>query len=523
MSGRFLDFVVRHRRRLFWLWLVHALLLHWFVLGYVTGDGLSYRVMPVIELLQHGSLGSWKYPTDWSLAGNVPVVELVHLPFLALLGLRGLLVGFPLVVLPLCALAVARLVRDLTDDARAGTIAGWAYVAMPMVNAQAFAGLVDFVVIGILAAWLRSLLRLARGERSGNVVAWFACMTALLGASRQHGLYLALVLVPLVAILAVPAQRWLIVARASIAFGIGSLPAIALQIYRAVMFGSPVAPSELRILGMKLAAGVPMRWHLACNGIPGDDLASLAHGFLDGWVWQIEWPMGAFHHSQFMGAGFLTVFALITLPVFVRTATRTEGVLVIAFVAASLLARDFALPRWSYTLAVALVIIVGRTIASLAATPDASPAISRRWRPLAWVGIAILTLQLLRPELDLIQINTGHWISPRVNVAASPWFAAGPGRLNPLPDRGFKIVLIERTSTTYTVHLFGRMLTNEIVGTVRASELGSRCEGVRGVLAQHPDAVFLDELQLTTSCDRSCRAGTPCRLFAIRPPDPVRK
>ncbi len=161
---RFVDFVVRHRRVLFVVWLLHAAFCHFFLLGYMTGDGLAYRLTPVIELLKHGTMGSWKYPTDWSLAGHVPFVELTHIPFLGVLGLRGLLVGFPLVVFPLCVIAVYMFVRALTDSARTATFGAFAYVAMPMINSQPFAGLVDFVVVALLAYWLHALLRL-RAEK----------------------------------------------------------------------------------------------------------------------------------------------------------------------------------------------------------------------------------------------------------------------------------------------------------------------------------------------------------------------
>src|SRR5689334_19671728 len=78
---RFTDFLHRRRRLLFALWLGHAFLIHFFVLGLVSWDGLCYRLPPVIELVQHGSIGTEKY-NEWAFAGYVPFVELVHLPFL---------------------------------------------------------------------------------------------------------------------------------------------------------------------------------------------------------------------------------------------------------------------------------------------------------------------------------------------------------------------------------------------------------------------------------------------------------
>jgi len=521
-SEQVATFVYRHRRVLFGVWLIHAFLLHYFVLGYMTGDGLAYRVTPVIELLQHGQMAAWKYPTDWSLDGHVPFVELAHLPFLAVLGLRGLLVGFPLVLFPLCVVMVFRFVRELTNDQCAATFGTFAYVAMPMVNAQAFGGLIDFVVVALLAHWLHAVLRLRNCRRPRRVYVQIAIATLLLSVSRQHALYIVIALLPFVLYalfmrrerMRITVEHRGVVVRSCLAVLVGAVPAVMLQVYRTCAFGSPLAPSELRLFGIQLADGVPLATHLRANGIGGDDAASLAQGFFDGWIWHLEWPMGAFYHSQWFAAGFITIFALATLHVWFRTSTRAERWILGGLVLVSLLARDFALPRWSYTLTIALVIVVGRSMSALVT--------ARRGRPLFFVGCAILTVQLFRPELDLAQIETGHWISPRLNVSASPWFPHSPGVLHPYPDRGFHLVIVERTRTGYTTQLFGRRLTNEVVGTVREHELGDRCEGRRSTLEHVPDAVFVDELDLTKHCTRTCAiAGrVSCKVVRIALPAP---
>lgn len=523
-STGFADFLYRHRFVLFGLWLVHAVLLHALVLGYMSGDGLSYRVTPVIELLQHGELGKWKYPFDWTLRGYVPFVELAHLPFLKLFGLAGLLIGFPLVVFPLCVGAVLRLVREVTSDDRAALFGAFAYVAMPMVNAQVFAGLVDFAVAGILANWLYALLRLRRGVSPVSGFVPLVIATFMLSMARQQGLYIAVALFPFV-MYAMFGERtgwhvritsWASVARATGSLLVGAMPAIALQVYRALTYGSPIAPSELKVLGVKLASGVPMKQYLIDAGIHGDDPASLASGFFNGWVWHVEWPMGAFYHSQWFAAGLLTIFGLVTLPLFVRNATRVERVLVVGLIVVSLLARDFALPRWAYAITIALVLVVGRSMAAAIS--------SRRARPLFWAGCAILFAQLARPEFDLLQIGCGYWFSPRVNVVGSPWFHHGPGELRTLPDRNYEIAIVQRTLSGYIVPLFGRRLKNQIVGTVPADELGDHCAGVRVMLAAHPTAVFIDELDLTNDCARTCVLAGPkaCKLWSIHLGDVLR-
>src|SRR5687767_11013819 len=94
-AEHFCDLLVRYRLVLLALWLVHAFALHFLVIGFASSDGLAYRGVPAIEWAQHHSFGMDKYPA-WPYAGNVPFVELAHIPFLLLFGLRGLLIGFPL-------------------------------------------------------------------------------------------------------------------------------------------------------------------------------------------------------------------------------------------------------------------------------------------------------------------------------------------------------------------------------------------------------------------------------------------
>ncbi len=344
-----------------------------------------------------------------------------------------------------------------------------------------------------------------------STYARLALATALLATSRQHGLYLIAALLPFV-LFALRLGSRKAVLRAVAAVGVGCVPAIALQVYRAVEYGSPIAPSELKLFGIQLASGVPIRNHLIANGIMGDDAVSLAKGFADGWLWKAEWPMGAFYHSQWAGTGFITLFALFMLPVALRVATKTEHRLLVGLVLVSLVARDFALPRWAYTLTIAVVVLMARAMSALAT--------SRRGAPLFWLGASILIAQLFRPEFDLAQIEAGYWISPRVNVMASPWFSRGPGELRTFPDRWYKLAIIEHTRGGYTAHLFGRRLTNEVVGTVRERDLGERCAGVRALLARVPEALFVDDLDLTRSCTRTCvLAGSKaCKLFAITPP-----
>ncbi len=516
-SERFADWLYRYRVAIFGVWLVHTFAIHFFVLGYMSGDGLSYRVAPVIELLQHGDMGKWKYPLDWTLRGYMPFVELAHLPFLAVLGMRGLLVGFPLVVFPLCVGAVFLLGREVTGDKRAAVFAGLAYVAIPMINQQPFTGLVDFAVAGILAFWLYAVLRLRCDEPRRRTWIRLAIATFLLSNARQQGLYLATALFPILVYtmfatrerfrIRVANKRTIVCGLAALA--IGALPAIAFQIYRWRTYGSPIAPSELRIFGLKLADGVPLSTYLRDAGIEGDDLWTLVRAFFDGWVWHPDWPIGAFYHGQFMAAGLITIVALLLLPVFLRSSTRLERGLVLGCVLASLASKDFALPRWGYEVTIALALIIGRSTALLAA--------SARGRPWFWAVCAVLIAHLLRPEIDLVQYSQQYWISRRMDVGATPFFLHGTAEIRPYPDGPYRLAIIERTGPNYVVQLYGRHLTNEVVGTVRATELGSRCSGLATLLATYPDVLFVDDQDYTKDCNRTCaiQRGVGCKAFRI--------
>ncbi len=503
MRERITDWLVKWRYLLFGVWLVHVFLIHYFIIGFMSWDGFGHRGFPIIELFQHGEMGKDKY-NEWSLTGYTPFVELAHLPFLFVFKLRGLIIGFPLLVFPLCAAAVFAFIHELTGDKRAAMFGAFAYAAVPMVNQQPFTGYIDFAVVGILAYWLFALLRLRRPERRGRAAIRIVIATFMFTMARSQGPYVVVVMFPLLAFalfctreswkLRVIDRRGLLLAL--IAVVIGMAPAVGLQIYKFATYGSPVAPMELSFLGIKVGSGVTMNEYFQYAGLGGDDLGSLLKGFWEGWVWHTEWPVGAFYASRFMAAGLLFILGVAVFPVFARKATRLEWWVLGAGVVVSLMSRDFAVPRWGYTTMLALSLVLGRSLSLLAVT--------KRWRGAFWAVLAVMSLHLARPEFDLLQFQTRTSFSPQMNVVASKYFVHGGWEVQIYPDHNYQLVLVGATGNNFVLQLFGKRLTNEIVGHVLPEHIGPHCETLRTFAMLRPDVLFVDDLDATKGCPREC-------------------
>src|SRR4029450_2281340 len=109
-------------------------------------------------------LGFHRY-NNWALSGFLPFAELLHIPFLVVFGLPGLLIGYPLIVFPLCVIAVYKLGRQLTGSVHGGNFAALAYAALPVVNQQPFTGYIDFIVSAVIAYFVYAVLRLRESPR----------------------------------------------------------------------------------------------------------------------------------------------------------------------------------------------------------------------------------------------------------------------------------------------------------------------------------------------------------------------
>ncbi|CAN5909641.1 hypothetical protein BH11MYX3_BH11MYX3_20440 [soil metagenome] len=504
MRERITDWLVKWRYLLFGVWLVHVFLIHYFIIGFMSWDGFGHRGFPIIELLKHGDLGKDKFD-EWSLVGYTPFIELAHLPFLLIFKLRGLIIGFPLVVFPLCVGAVFAFVQELTGDKRAATFGAFAFAAIPMINQQPFTGYIDFAVVGILAYWLFALLRLRHPERRGRALVRFGIATFLFTMARSQGPYVVVVMFPLLAFaLFCTRERWKVrvteprlVMLAIVAVVIGMAPAVAIQIHKYIAYGSPVAPMELSFLGIKLGKGVTMNQYFQYAGLGGDDITSLLHGFWDGWVWHAEWPLSAFYASRFVAAGLLFLVALVLSPVFARRATRLEWWILGAGALVSLMSRDFAVPRWGYTTMLAICLLIGRSMSVLTTT--------KSWRGAYGVVLVLLGVHLLRPELDILQLQSRKWLSPQLNVVGSKRFINGGWTVEMYPDHDYKLAILGATGNHFIIQLYGKRLTNDIVGTIPDTALGPQCATLRELTAIRPEILYVDDADLTKDCpEREC-------------------
>lgn len=518
MRQRIADWIVKYRFVLFALWLVHVFYIHYFLIGFVSWDGFGHRGFPIIELFQHGDMGKEKF-YEWSLKGYTPFIELAHIPFLWLFKLRGLIIGFPLIVFPLCVFAVYAFVHELTNDKRAATFGAFTYAAIPMVNQQPFSGYIDFAVIGILAFWLYALLGMRHENGRGRAAVRLVVATFLFSMSRSQGPYVLVVMFPLLAIaLFVAREGWRpritdrrALLLAILAVCIGMAPAAALQIWKYMEFGSPVAPMQLSFLGIKVGDGVSMNTYFQYAGLGGADIGSLMRGFWDGWVWHAEWPLSAFYSSRLLAAGLLFLLAIVVLPVFARRASRVEWWILGTGMLVSLLSKDFAVPRWGYTTMLAISLIVGRSLSTLADTP--------RWRGGFWVVLVILGAHLLRPEFDLLQLRTRASVTPQMNVSASKHFVDGGWEVQPYPDHSYKFVIIQAPANNFILPLYGRRLRNEVLGSVLSANIGPRCTNLQWFTLARPDVLYVDDLDYTKNCPRECVISSwYCRAWRIKAP-----
>jgi hypothetical protein len=508
---RFSEFLERRRGVLLAAWMLHAFLLHYFVIGFISWDGMAYRVPPAIEVVQHGTFGFEKY-NQWAFAGYVPFLEMAHVPFLFVFKLPGLLVGFPLVVFPLCVAAVFALLRELTDDRRAAPFGALAYAAIPMINQQPYSGYVDFAVSGLLAYFLYAVLRL-RERRTPRALLELVVATVMFTMARTQAVYVLGLIFPVIAFVAFferRDRRGFVLALLGVVLGSG--PSLTVQIVKYLRYGTPAYPFQFQLLGIKIGDGVSMRDLFSYGGLKAETPIEFLRAFVGGWIWPREWPLGAFYDSRNMGGGFVLLVAILMLPLFVRRARRSELYVVAVCLLTSLAARDFWLPRYAYTLVLALAVVIGRGLSAASALP------SVRGRVAFWLGAGALVAHLARPEFDVAMMQMLD-IGPRLDLTASPLFVHGKWELFMFPDKNAKLLIVEGSRWRFLVHLYGRRLTNEVIGTVPGASIGERCTSLSRYVDADPNLLVIDDDDYTKACDRSCAVDFPwgCGAWTIRP------
>ncbi|CAN5923439.1 hypothetical protein BH11MYX3_BH11MYX3_34010 [soil metagenome] len=509
MPARVLDLLHRYRGWLLGAWLMHAVALHALFIGVPSWDGFTYHYPPAIELVQHGSLGLdkfWVFPFQ----GLVPVAELVHVPLLAVLGLPSLLITGPLIVFPLCVVGVYKLGRKLTGSVHGGNLAGLAYAAIPVINQQPFAGYVDYIVTAALAYLIYGLLELRDTSRPYRAAIRIVVAMAIVTLTKSSGLYVAGALcAPLLVVLWREGMPRRLLGVAVAALAVGALPALTIQILKTIHYGSPIYPFQLTILGIKIGPGVPAKEMFRQSGLADETWFEMGRNFIAGWIWPPGRPF-SFYDSRSLGGGWVLVIAVGLLPAFLRSASRFEKLLVICCVLVSVAARDFWYPRWSFSLTVAICVVVARAI------PELARGGRGRWQ--FWLAGGLVVLHFLRPAYDLSQLQQPGGIGPRIDLIGSPWFRWGPAAIAPMEDLHARFVIVDYTQDGFLLPLYGRHLTNEVLFTIPRSQLGPRCDAMRFLVARDPTAVWVDDLDLTAECERRCAIPSqwgPCRGWSL--------
>ena len=276
---------------------VYFIAAHYWFLGFTSWDGLSYRIPPIVEFVQHGNLGGWKF-TYPATQYAFPFFEWIHVPFLVVFGLKGVYLSFTTVLLPFSIVSVYLFVRVLTDNSRWAMYSALIYLAIPFVNTQPFSGYVDFVVIGALAFFLYALLRVLKsGKPSIRSLAVFSLATFIFSMGRQQAPYIAiLITVVLTLWYSIPwkmeissRRQW---GKAAfphpailiLPFFIGIAPAAALHVSRYLIYGSPIFPYQFSFYGIASKVGITQSEINHAAGMIAPTWRGVFASFQQGWL-----------------------------------------------------------------------------------------------------------------------------------------------------------------------------------------------------------------------------------------------
>ncbi len=474
--------ILRYRVQLLVFICGSYIIAHTLFLGFNSWDGLSYRIPPVVELVQHGDFGGWKF--DYAPAQHfTPFFELVHIPFLIAVGLPGLYFSFSLILLPAAVISVYLFARELTGNERWGIYGALAFLAIPFVNTQPFSGYIDFAVIGALAFLSYALLRAYRAEQLTKRTALLLAAAAFVfSMSRQQAPYVAMILAGAMALwFFLPwnesnrtnRKRWdqriAGVSLVLLVLFIGLLPALGLQYNRYREFGSPIYPYRFEAFGISTPVGLSLEDTARFAGLSAPDWRGLLAGFRSGWLFSQEWPLN-FYDGRDMGVGLLLWIVLLTFPFLDELLRRDTVFMLLLFLAIALVVQDFWLPRWSMTLILALVLLIGGALTWFATNGP---------RPIAVILTLAVMLHLGRPVYDAYSmIERGSWYI-RANLADSPLFIDGksaPGVVQLYPDLDADLQVVRPVTNGFVLPLYGRQLSNEIIGIVTPDQVDETCD-----------------------------------------------
>jgi hypothetical protein len=471
--------IQKHKVAFFTAVLLYLITAHYWFLGFTTYDGFTYRIPPIVELVQNGDLGGNKF--DFYAARHFyPFFELLHVPFLKLLGLPGLFLSFPLVLFPLATLAIWSFVLELTRDRRWASYSAMIYLSIPFVNEQPFSGYIDFAVVGALAFFLFSLLRILRSAQpSPWLWAGFLIATFVFSMSRQHAPYIAILLFVAVLLWSVgpgTSDRFDFSAhgRVFLIFALGMTPSIYLHTQRLLEFGSPIFPYQFKFLSIATVAGYPLDIVMRNSGLPAPTWEATLTAFVRAWLWPGKLP-SLFFDSRLLGIGFLPWIGLLTLPTIQRTADRQVSFFLLLFIAMGLITSDFWLPRYAFFLVLALVICVGGGLSLLAV----------RGPRLAYATILVVCVLHIvgRPLYAGAVISIANSFYHRANLSDSRWFINGlpdPEATPEIyPDWKADLLIVYPVINKFVLPLYGTHLSNRIIGKLDPPLLDDSCSTIR--------------------------------------------
>jgi hypothetical protein len=494
---------------------------HYLYLGFTTWDGFTYRIPPIVELVQHGNLGGEKF--DFYVAQHFyPFFELLHYPFLKLFGLPGLFFSFPLLLFPLTIVAIYWFVKEITGDQGWAAYSTLAYISIPFINEQPFAGYVDFAVVGAAAFFLFALLKVLRAEQPSRWSwALFLAATFVFSMSRQHTPYIAIFLFGAVTVwLLLPCKTRAIRAPFSrlpllgFIFALGMAPSVYLHVHRFLQFGTPIYPFQFKFLGLETAAGLPLQETLIGAGLQVPTWRGMLSNFAYAWLF----PTGGqplFFDSRFMGAGLFLWIGLIAFPVIRKRVNWDLGFILLLLIGTTLIVQDFWLPRYSFSLVLVILLCVGGALSRLATKGP-------HWAYATLFVLSVLHL-IGRPVCVAAEISLFDRPYYRANLFDSPWFIQGPANVEAAmavyPDWNADLLIVyPMRPFRFVLPLYGRHLSNQIIGKLEPSMLRDSCAPLRDLAGRSLRKVLVVDQsgRLGDECEWICELSGPSGCMAQR-------